>query len=533
MSLQGIEFEYLKLHTNALTADYLAGSKPAIEFYGGPPDRDSRIGEVAAEVDKRLDRQRAARVLEAQRCFKLMPNGRELLDEFVEHDGFIVCSGQQPVLFGGPLYVLYKCASAVAAAAACRKLLDRPVLPVFWNASEDHDLAEASSVKLPDTANELRTLSLPAAGDNYRPLCQLPLGDNLAEARAQLGESLPDTDFRSGIFALLDSTFDSSHDFGHAFGELLAGLFSGHGLFVVDACSPEIRRGAKKLFEQEIFDSAASAGEFALSSRALEGAGYHVQVKPRDDDTGLFVLRDRRRVKLQHGESGFRLKGRDESIGEAELRRMLEETPELFSPGVRMRPLVEAELFGTLCYLAGPGEMAYYAQLQPLYSLRGLTMPVIRPRLSGILLEAKIARVLEKYGLDTGALEQGVDSLAEQLLERDSRWRELTDAVDGLRGTLRQGIQQVAGLLEQTDPTMKGPLKSTSGAISGSLDKFQGKLTQAAKRRNETMLGQLRKAGVHLWPGGGRQEREISWLYYLVRYGDGLIDWLIERAAAG
>jgi uncharacterized protein YllA (UPF0747 family) len=195
-----------------------------------------------------------------------------------------------------------------------------------------------------------------------------------------------------------------------------------------------------------------------------------------------------------------------------------------------MRPLVEAELFGTLCYLAGPGELAYYAQMGPLYELRGLSMPVIRPRLSGILLERKIEKVLEKFGISALDLSGGADRAAESRLEQDSQWMEVTQEVEDLRSCVEMSMQKIGDQLAATDPTMGGPLSSTRGAILGSLDKLQGKLNQAAKRRNETMIGQLRKAELHLWPGGKRQERTISWLYYLVRYGNGIIDWLLERA---
>lgn len=530
MSLQGIEFKHLKLDTNKLAADYLSGLEPAVKFYGGPPEFGARIGDIAEKVDNRLDRTRAAHVLQSQRCFESMEKGRALLDEFIEKEGFIVCTGQQPVLFGGPLFVLYKCVSVIATARACSEILGRPVLPVFWNASEDHDLVEASSVGLPDQANELRKIALPANSGNARPLCQTALGSNLDQARSLLEEILPETDFGDKIFSLLDDSYQNSRDFGHAFSSLLAGLFAGHGLFIVDACSPEIRRSAGVLFEREIFDSASSADLFERAGEKIEQAGYHLQVKSRPGDTALFVVRDGQRLKLERVDQGFALRGGEQVIEENALRRMLEQTPEIFSPGVRMRPLVEAELFGTLCYLAGPGEIAYYAQIKPLYELRGLAMPLVLPRLSGYLLESKIARVLDKFGIEAVRLERGADSAAGEILRRDDQWSGLTDEMERLRKSIGEGLDGLESKIRETDPTMKGPLKSTRSAISSSLDKLQGKLIQAAKKRNETMLSQLRKAEVHLWPDGNRQEREISWLYYLVRYGEELIDWLLEQA---
>ncbi len=530
MSIQGIKFKHLSLSTNKLAADYLAGREPATGLLGGRHDDRSRIEALAASVDNRLDRERAAAVLAGQRSFAHMENGPALLDQFVGRKGFCVVTGQQPVLLGGPLYVLYKCVSVIKAAREYSALLGRPVLPVFWNASEDHDLAEASCVAMPALDNKLAALSLPVDAERYRPLCQTALGEGLGEVRAALERITPATEFRPWLFSILDESYTAGSDYGHAFSELLVRLFAARGLFVVDACSPEIRRGASRLLEQEVFDSAAGAKLFEEVSGAIEQAGYPLQVRPQSDDTGLFVLSRGRRVKLQRHGDRFRLKGLGDKLTGQELRLMLQDTPEAFSPGVRARPLVEAELFGTLCYLAGPAEIAYYAQLKPLYGLRALEMPIIRPRLSGILLEARIEKVLDKYGIAVETLQQGAGSVAEQLLDGDEQWRALTAELESLRAELESGFERVGRRLTQIDPTLNGPLGSTRGAVSGNLDKLRGKLTQAAARRNETMLGQLGKAGVQLWPGGKRQEREISWLYYMVRYGDALIDWLLEQA---
>ena len=349
MTMQGIEFKHLKLSTNRIAEDYLAGRQPAIDFLGGPCQEATRLGTLAETVDKRLDRKRAAAVLESQRSFRLVGNGRQLLDEFVKKRGFCVVSGQQPVLFGGPLYVLYKCVSVIKTARECSEVLGRPVLPVFWNASEDHDLAEASSVSIPGMGNELASLSLPVEENNYNPLCQIALGENLAGVRSRLEELTPETEFRPELLKLLDESYTAGNDFGHAFSELLVRLFAGYGLFVVDACSPEIRRGASHLFEQEIFDSESSARLFAQTSRELEQAGYPVQITPQDQDTALFVLRHGRRVKLQRsGSDSFSLKGVGKTLTAEELKTMLRDTPEVFSPGVRARPLVEAR-FSALC----------------------------------------------------------------------------------------------------------------------------------------------------------------------------------------
>ncbi|HLA41454.1 MAG TPA: bacillithiol biosynthesis cysteine-adding enzyme BshC, partial [Candidatus Glassbacteria bacterium] len=516
---------------NRLVTDYLAGKEAAADFYGGWIDEPGRIEKIAGRMDHRFDRKRAADILRGQRTFALVEAGEKRLKDFINRRGFIVVTGQQPVLFGGPLYVLYKTASALALANRIENLLGVPVLTVFWNASEDHDFQESSSIRLPDLQNRLVQLTISPGAEANQPLCHLQVGAEAGLLFDRLKEISPDTEFAPGVLSLLAASYTGGVDLGLAFSRLIAGFFSGRGLFVVDACSPELRKYSRELFEAEIFDSAASSQAVASANQRLEELGYPLQVAPQPDDTSLFLITDSGREKLQRTARAdvFRLKNSGTEIPAVELRRLLDSYPTSFSPGVQMRPLMEASLFGTLCYVAGPGEISYYAQLGPLYDLRGLEMPLIYPRLGGILVESKIGRVLEKFAIQPAELEAGAERVARGLAGREGLVSGLMAEIGALRDELEKRIVRLGETAEKIDPTLAGPLNATRQAIGSGLDKFSAKLEAAAARRDETLLAQLGKAATHLWPEGKPQERTIAAVYYFLRYGLDLIDFTLDQ----
>ncbi len=532
MNQTNLKFVPHRPAANWLVEDYLAGKREACDFYGGHYAAKGRLAEVAGKVGGRLDRRQVSDILSAQRTFERVKEGKKRLERFVTNGGYIIATGQQPVLFGGPLFIIYKCISTIKLAAHAEKLLGVPVLPVFWNASEDHDLAEAASVSLPDLQNNLARLTFSAKGENNRSLCQIEIDESIDSLFERLGQITPETDFSGWVYDLLGSAYSRGSNLGHAFSDFLAGLFADYGLFVVDACHPSIRQKSRELFETEISAARESAEAVGKMNHRLFSLGYPLQIKPQQEDTNLFLIQHGIREKLQLGpsEEEFRLKRSGNLIKASELRKLLDNFPVSFSPGVLMRPLVEAHLFGPLCYVAGPGEMGYYAQMSELYKIRNLQMPVIYPRFSGILVETKITRVLDKYGLEAPDLRAGVDELAGRLLGEKGEQALLLEETGKIRSFLEKSFARIIEQALRLDPTLEGPVKNTRALIESNLERMEKKSAAAARKRNETIVAQLGKAALHLWPNGKPQERETAGIYYLFRYGPELLSFLIKEA---
>jgi uncharacterized protein YllA (UPF0747 family) len=201
--------------------------------------------------------------------------------------------------------------------------------------------------------------------------------------------------------------------------------------------------------------------------------------------------------------------------------------PSLLSPNVLLRPVVESSVFPVVSYVAGPGETAYYAQLKDFFAAHGLRMPVIHPRFSATLVEAKIGKVLEKFHLSLDAVDRPFHELAAEIA-REEVPPEVRKALGELRGAVGKGSGALLQAVRQIDPTLKGPVTHARNSAFSAFDDAERKILQAVKRENEIALGQLEKAQNHLFPMGKPQERVLNAFYYLTRYGPELIPAVLD-----
>ncbi|MCE5272725.1 bacillithiol biosynthesis cysteine-adding enzyme BshC [bacterium] len=534
MSETGLLFHAALPAPNRLVRDYLAGEPRACAHYGGRYDDMERVRALAAQVDKRLDRARVAAILRRQPTFGLTAQGAERLERFERQGGFVVTSGQQPVLFGGPLYILYKALTAVRLAARYEALLNAPVLPVFWNAEEDHDFEEMRAFGLPSATGGLESLGLTPRPGNRVPAGALVPGGEMQTVYAAFEGLAPQSEFRPWLDAIIHESYTPAASLGRGFGALVAALLGEHGLFVLEASTPELRRAGAELFGREAFDSRAVFDSFQAQCRALEAQGYPQQVTPLPGETNLFLLREGSREKLVLGErdGSFSLKPSGERLSRKELETLLAESPESFSPGVLLRPLLECRVLGSLAYVAGPGEISYYGQMGPLYALHALERPLIYPRLAGFVLEARVRKVLDKYSLTPADLKAGARAAADRILASDPALGEILARLDSLRRENAEGLEAIKPLLSGIDPTLAGPLVSTAGAISSSLERLEKRISSAARGHDQILLGQLEKAAAGLWPGGAPQERALAFVFFLARYGRDFISFIDSQAVA-
>lgn len=198
------------------------------------------------------------------------------------------------------------------------------------------------------------------------------------------------------------------------------------------------------------------------------------------------------------------------------------------SPNVLLRPVVEAAVFPTVAYVAGPGEIAYLAQLAPLFEAHGVSAPVVVPRRTVTLVESKIRKVLDKFGLEPPALDRAFHELAGDIA-RDELPGSVREALGRLKGSIGQGTAALTEAARDVDPTLKGPISHARSVAFDAVAEAEKKIVQAVKRENEIALQQLEKAQLHLYPGGTPQERRLNVFYYLVRYGEELLTELLAR----
>ncbi len=451
------------------------------------------------------------------------------LERFLEEGGYLVTTGQQPGLFTGPLYSLYKALTAVNLARVLEKVVDRPVLPLFWVASEDHDWAEADHTHLLDASNDLQTFRVPAQeGSQDRPLHRIALEHGIADTCRSFLETLPRSDFSGPYFELIRESYREGSTLPEGFTRTLQGLLTHLPLLFVDAGDPTLKDASLPILLRELEDSDCHESVLHRASAHLEMEGYPVQVPILEGGVNLFLEGSAGRDRLYRNEAGFRLHHAGTRLSLDQVTAQAREDPSLLSPNVLLRPVVESALFPTLAYVAGPGEMAYWAQLKEFFHCHGIRMPLVHPRHSAALLEGKVEKVLDKFHLSVEVLDRPHHELAGEIA-RDEIPGEIRQALGEIRGAIGKGAGALTKAARAVDPTLKGPVTHARNASFAAFDEAEKKIVQAVKRQNEVALGQLEKAQVNLYPLGKPQERVLNPFYFLTRYGPDLLDALLNE----
>jgi bacillithiol biosynthesis cysteine-adding enzyme BshC len=280
-----------------------------------------------------------------------------------------------------------------------------------------------------------------------------------------------------------------------------------------------------QVFARELSMPGQTARLAAIAGLDLMARGYHAQVHAQDDSLALFHLGSGRRAIRQ--QDGAFVVG-DDRFPSSVLLREATEQPAGFSPNVLLRPVVQDTIFPTICYVAGPNELAYLGQLRGVYQHFGVPMPLMYPRATATLVDAAAARFINKYKLPLEALQPQDEAALNALLKaqipqvvEDS----LADASGSIDGAMRRVIEAIPAL----DPTLEGAAQSTLSRMQHDLQTLQGKMISAAKRRDETLRRQFVHARDLAFPGGHAQERTIGFVSFLNQYGPALLGRLDEE----
>lgn len=457
------------------------------------------------------------------------PLGKARLEQLLEEGGYFVTTGQQPGLFTGPLFSLYKALTAIRLAGELEAHLERPVLALFWIASEDHDWEEADHTHLLDLENEIRTFRLPnQEGPPNRPLHRIQLRKGLTEILDAFSGALPETDFSSDLIRLLRDTYRPDNTLPQAFLEVFLQLLQDHPIVFVDAADAEVKAASLPVLFRELEEAEEHEALLSRVASHLEMEGYHAQVPILAGGINLFLEGRKGRDRLYRDGAGVRLHREGTRLGLPDVRARAEEDPTLLSPNVLLRPVVESALFPTLSYVGGPGELAYFGQLKELFHAHGLEMPIVFPRYSATLIEGKIRKVLDKFHRTPESLARPHHELAGEIALEEVPPK-VRGALGEIRGILGKGSGALTKAVQEIDPTLKGPVSTARNAAFAAFDEAERKILQALKRENEIALEQLKKAQRHLYPLGKPQERVLNAFYYLTRYGPELLSTLFDE----
>ena len=409
----------------------------------------------------------------------------------------IVITGQQPSVGWGPLYNYYK-ANAVIRFAQAVEGRGVPCVAAFWNHSDD--VRTAGSVHFPDRDNLLAEVPLPpdvgVESGTHVPLYEAGTPDALRLFASALADALPRTEFSAAISEFVKSTHRGS--IAESFSRSLLGSLGPFGLIVLE---PRLLAGersekflADHLSAPDRLSEAVEEGRQAVLSRGFEdhlGRGVGLD---------LFEILDGRRRRVEKpGKTAGRL-----------------------VPGVALRPIYQDAVLPTCASVGGPSEVGYQAALLPAYRALGVDPPVVFPRMTATLLEPKLLRLREKYGLSATDLFAPEEALGVKFLDRED------DAAARIAALPDRVLREMEELTKPMgkSPAIKKARDKTAEKVRSAFEALSSRVKQEQGRQESTGRGHLSKFLTHVRPNWRLQERVITPLYYSSLHGADLLERL-------
>jgi bacillithiol biosynthesis cysteine-adding enzyme BshC len=513
-----------------LVRDYFDEYARVASFFGGD-FRDPAAFEGLAEraSSRPLPRAALAGVLaEQNRSYgcgeKTLANIRKL----AEDRSSAVVTGQQVGLFSGPLYTIYKALTAIRLAERLGRSGSGAFVPVFWLASDDHDLAEIDHILLLDKDRRFEEIRCPIPSlESKIPASGMILPPEIEECLRRLEDLTRDSEFKPGIVASLRDAYRPGRSMVEAFARWMTGLFASSGLIFIDPAHPRLRALGKEVFRREIAEDSPSTQAALETSQKLRQAGYGEQVHLHERILNVFYAEHGRRA-IQRTDLGFEIKDPPRAFPKEELLALADDKPFLFSPNVLLRPILQDALLPTVAYVAGPGEIAYFAQMKGVYERFGLPMPVIYPRKTFTLVEKNVDHILRKYGLGVTDIWSKADRIISAVAE-EGLPESLSVALELARSHQAGDFGALAAEIAAFEPTLKNSTDLARGKMDQQWDVLEKKVLAAVKKRNEISVRQLGAAIDNLFPNRSLQERVFNIVPYLLKYGAAFMDTL-DRA---
>ncbi len=487
---------------NPFVLGWLAGSLGATRFLPRAPWRD-----VADRTrrERRVPEGFVDALVDSNRRWGSFV--REDVERWASGEAIALVAGQQVGIAGGPLYTLAKLASMIRMK---REFASGGISATifFWLATEDHDYDEAATLQLP-------VWSIAAEKDNVNrqlDLVTLKATRGLSSKRV-VGPSPVPEPLVAQLLALYDmarpSWLREGISFGDSFAELLA-MVAGERIVFVDALLPELRRAGGALFERMLGKFEAMQEAMRSRSRDLTAAGFTPQIVPRDGDAYTLLFR----------------------LDEQGQRRILDNVagvadPATISTSAVTRPLLQDSVIQPDVFVGGPSEVAYYAQIAPLYELLGVKMPQVALRGHVLAAPRRVVRLLSRFEIDPAAVFSKPDDI---LARRDPAGvAEVRWIAEAARRELAAQITKIGEIALPADHSLARAVNRSIGHIEYHFDKLAERAVRGLVRKDRERYAAVRELVSTFHPDGQVQDRVVAWFAYWNRFGQHLVDCLVNE----
>lgn len=535
LRIETLAFERIP-HQSRLFLDYIKDPTALHRFYPSAVRFHHELAARAPEVlaAYRTDRDALSDALDASnRSWGAGPETLANITRLRSPETVAVVSGQQVGLLTGPLYTIYKALSAVKL-AGCLTQRGTEAVPVFWMAAEDHDWAEVRTAELIACDGRLASASVPpelhAEG---APVGGVSLDAGIAETITRLFDVLPTSEFTPELERLVRDAYQSGRTYAEAFARLMTALTGRYGLVLLDPTDAPLKRLAAPIYAAAARCAPEIAALLEARSRELEAVGYHAQVHVTSDAFPLFLHEQgARRAVTRNAAGRYQTKSGAREWTAGELADRAAREPDIFSPNVTLRAVVQDYLLPTIAYFGGAAEIAYFAQTAEVY--RALDRPVtpILPRASLTIVERHTGRALERYGLRMEDFFAGLDSVIARVVE-EHLGAETARAFEKTGTTINGVLDELQEELHRFDPTLGQAMATGRRKIDYQLEGIRTRFHRAQMARDRAALRQLERAAVALYPEKSLQERHINITSLFARHGRYVMDWIFDAIDLG
>ncbi|MBD3106832.1 bacillithiol biosynthesis cysteine-adding enzyme BshC [Bacillus sp. AGMB 02131] len=517
---------------NKFASDYVKGLPQVNDFFHYDV-KEVKVYEKRYHdlMERYFNRNELKQTIEAyMNKFGIREEVRNNLDLLAQDDSVVVIGGQQAGLLTGPLYTIHKVISIIKLAEEQSRLLNKPVIPVFWIAGEDHDIDEVNHVYV-EQDNSFKKKSFYADHPTKLMISDIAYDHELMEKwLKEVFVSFEETEYTKELFGQVLQFSKQSANYTEFFAFIINELYGRYGLLLIDSADAGFRSMQSSFFEQLILQNREVNAAVSQQQSRIRECGYKNAIAMDENNANLFYYDKKDRVLLEYNSDSnmFNGKNSDIELTAEELLAVAKHSPEKLSNNVVTRPLMQEKMFPVLAFISGPGEIAYWAELQKAFELFEMKMPLIVPRMNLTILEQKIKKDLWDTDMDLyEALVHGAGKAKERYLDSVE-----DDTLRMLHQRLKSQFERNHELLSQaalmSDKGLSPILKKNAEVISTQIDFIANKIKQSTESRNQLVLNKYTRIDHALRPNGGPQERTTNVYYFLNQYGAGWIDDLMS-----
>ncbi|NHM29692.1 bacillithiol biosynthesis cysteine-adding enzyme BshC [Neobacillus terrae] len=520
--------------TNKFASSYLEQSAEILPFfhyrYNQLSDYKNRLKELE---NRTFPRKVLGEHIEAYMSrFPSSPAVKSSIEKLKQENSAVIIGGQQAGILTGPLYTIHKVISIIKMAEQKETELGIPVVPVFWIAGEDHDFQEVNHVFVP-VGQKADKWIYPERVLQKKMVSDITIDEEICLSWAQnLIKNFGETDHTNSILEMLEDSLKQSESFTDFFATVIMEFYKDYGLLIIDSANPNLREIEKEFFEKQINHHDSITVSLLEQQREISKKGFSLTLEATENAANIFYYEPmlQERILLEYDRTQDRFIGKNGvlSFSKKELIRVLADSPERLSNNVVTRPLMQDFLFPTLGFIAGPGEIAYWAELKKVFEHFEIKMPPIIPRLNITLLDRSVETDIEELELELAeVLQFGTSSKKDAFLE-SIKDKEVEELFTSARDQLTRQYLRIEEKTGQLDKGLLPLLKKNKDLLIKQISFMEGRLERSVKMQHETVLEKFSRIDLALRPEGSPQERIWNIFWFINKYGLDFVHSLME-----